>query len=174
VRDRVVVEPGHGQRRDRAEANRANLNALNTNNFDVTAFNAWFSAYLAGTSRPWPSPKQRFSPIFRNAFEAWLDTNPATNPNAPPGPTYMPQYKQPELTHAAQLDAQATAEYTKGNGGVELGRLHPDHRVPGDGPFLAGIGSNFGYRPIRYGLAGLGFVILTVSIVSLIAAPPPP
>jgi hypothetical protein len=32
----------------RAEANAANLEALNSLNFDVTAFNAWFTAYVAG------------------------------------------------------------------------------------------------------------------------------
>jgi hypothetical protein len=34
----------------------------------------------------------RFRPEFRPAFEAWLTTAPFNNPNAPPGPLYMPQY----------------------------------------------------------------------------------
>jgi hypothetical protein len=160
---------------DRAEANRAGLNALNSNNFDVTAFNAWFAAYVAGNQQAMAISERRFSPVVRNAFDAWLDTNPATNPNAPPGPTYMPQYKQPELTHAAQLDAQATAEYAKG---VKAGS-NSDHYILitvylATVLFLAGIGSHFGYRAIRYGLAGVGFAILTVSVLSLITAPPPP
>jgi hypothetical protein len=159
----------------RAEANRASLNALNSNNFDVTGFNAWFAAYVAGNQQAMATAERRFSPIFRNAFDAWLDTNPATNPDAPPGPTYMPQYKQPEVTHASQLDALATAEYAKG---AKAGS-NSDHYILitvylATVLFLAGIGSHFGYRFIRFGLAGVGFVILTLSVVLLIAAPPPP
>jgi hypothetical protein len=119
--------------------------------------------------------QKRFSPNFRSAFDAWLATNPATNPNAPPGPTYMPQYQQPELTHANQLDAQATAEYAAG---AKAGSNSDGYiRITvclATVLFLAGIGSHFGYRVIRYGLAGVGFAILSLSIVLLVTAPAPP
>ena len=98
----------------RAEANAANLEALNSLNFDVTAFNAWFTSYVAGDRAAMAVAAKRFTPNFRRAFEAWLATNPATNPNAPPGPTYMPQYQQPAKAQATALDAKATADYTSG------------------------------------------------------------
>jgi hypothetical protein len=159
----------------RSEANLASLNALNANNFDVTSFNAWFSAYVAGNQSDMAIAEKRFSPNFRGAFEAWLATNPATNPNSPPGPTYMPQYQQPESTHATQLDALATAEYAKG---AKAGS-NSDHYILitvylATVLFLAGIGSHFGYRVIRYGLVGVGSAILILSVVSLITAPSPP
>ena len=37
--------------------------------------------------------QKRFRAEFRPAFEAWLATNPFNNPNALPGPLFMPQYK---------------------------------------------------------------------------------
>jgi hypothetical protein len=159
----------------RAEANRASLSALNANNLDVTAFDTWFSAYVAGNKTAVAIAEKRFTPNFRGAFDAWLATNPETNPNAPPGPTYMPQYKQPELIHAQQLDTEATADYAEG---AKAGSNSDDYiRITvylATVLFLAGIGSHFKYRSIRYGLASVGGGILVLSIVLLVTAPKPP
>jgi hypothetical protein len=160
---------------DRAEANAASLEALNSVNFDVTAFNAWFSAYVAGNQSAMAVAAKRFTPNFRRAFEAWLATNPATNPDAPPGPTYMPQYQQPAKAQAAALDARATAEYARG----EMAGSTSDNYIRttvylATVLFLAGLGGHFGYRVIRYGLAGVGIIILGVAIVILATSPRPP
>lgn len=118
---------------------------------------------------------KRFTPNFRRAFEAWLATNPATNPNAPPGPTYMPQYQQPAKAQAAALDAKATADYTSGQ---KAGSTSDDYiRTTvylATVLFLAGLGGHFGYRPIRYGLAAVGTIILAVAIAILVTSPTPP
>ena len=115
---------------------------------------------------------KRFTPNFRTAFDAWMATNPSTNPNAPPGPTYMPQYQQPELTHAAELDAEATTDYAKGAkaGSNSDGYIRTTVYLA-TVLFLAGIGSHFRYRAIRYGLASVGFAILGLSIFLLATAP---
>jgi hypothetical protein len=158
----------------RAEANAANLDALNSLNFDVTAFNAWFTAYVADDQSAMRVAAKRFTPNFRNAFEAWLATNPATNPDAPPGPTYMPQYKQPAEAQANVLNARATAEYTAG----EKAGSNSDDYVRttvflATVLFLAGLGSHFAYRGIRYGLAGVSTAILLTGMVLLAEAPKP-
>ncbi len=103
-----------------------------------------------------------------------MATDPATNPHAPPGPTYMPEYHQPQKVLAAQLNAQATADY---NAGQKAG-ANSDSYVRttvylATVLFLAGIGSHFSYRAIRYGLAGVGSAILILAIVLLAAAPKP-
>jgi hypothetical protein len=160
---------------DRAEANAANITALNDVNFDVTAFNAWFTAYVAGDRPATAIAAKRFTPNFRRAFEAWLATNPATNPAAPPGPTYMPQYKQPAEVQATALNARATAEYTRGE---KAGSTSDDYiRTTvylATVLLLAGLGGHFGYRAIRHGLAAVGTVILAVAIVILATSPKPP
>jgi hypothetical protein len=81
----------------RSKANRANLDAMELRNFDASTFNAWFSAYAADDEELMQLAERRFRPEFRIAFDAWRATNPETNPNAPAGPTYMPQYRQPGL-----------------------------------------------------------------------------
>ncbi len=118
--------------------------------------------------------EKRFSPNFHNAFNAWQATDPETNPNAPPGPTYMPEYRQPQKALAAKLNATATKDY---NAGQKAGS-NSDSYVRttvylATVLFLAGIGSHFSYRVIRYGLAGVGCSILVLAIVLLATSPKP-
>jgi hypothetical protein len=160
---------------DRAEANAADLDALNALNFDVTAFNAWFTAYVAGDPTKMAIAAKRFTPNFRRAFDAWLATNPATNPDAPPGPTYMPQYQQPDKARADALNAQATAEYNRGEKAGSTSDNYIRTTVYlATVLVLAGLGGHFGYRIIRYGLAGVGTVILGVAVTILATSPRPP
>jgi hypothetical protein len=160
---------------DRAKAAAANLDAINSLNFDLATFNDWFSARVVGNTTAMAIAEKRFSPNFHRAFEAWLATNPETNPNAPPGPTYMPQYHQPAKLLAATLNAKAAADYSAG----EKAGANADNYVLttvylATVLFLAGIGSHFGFRAIRLTLAGVGSAILIVAIVSLATAPKPP
>ena len=159
---------------DRSRANAANLDALNSLNFDLTTFNDWFTAYVAGNKSAMAIAEKRFSPNFDRAFKAWMATDPATNPHSPPGPTYMPEYHQPQKVLAAKLNAQATTDY---NAGQKAG-ANSDSYVRttvylATVLFLAGIGSHFSYRAIRYGLAGVGSAILILAIVLLAIAPKP-
>ena len=159
---------------DRALANSANLQALNSLNFDLATFNDWFTAYVAKDTYSMAIAEKRFTPNFDRAFRAWLATDPATNPHSPPGPTYMPQYKQPEVAVAARLNAQATVDYNAGqkDGGNSDSYVRTTVYLA-TVLFLAGIGSHFAYRNIRYGLAGVGSAILVVAVVLLATAPKP-
>ena len=84
----------------RTESSKANLSAIELSNGDSTSFNAWFTAYVANDARAMALALKRFRPEYRVAFDAWQRTNPATNPNSPPGPAYMPEYKQPDAVRA--------------------------------------------------------------------------
>jgi hypothetical protein len=159
----------------RAQANAANLQALSEINFDLSTFNDWFGACTAGNSTAAAIAERRFTSNFRVAFDAWLLTSPNTNSLAPLGPTYMLEYQQPEKAKAAQLNAQADAEYAAG---AQAGS-NPDGYILttvylATILFLAGIGSHFEYRVVRYLLAGVGSAILIVAIYRLATAPKPP
>ena len=58
---------------------------------------------------------RRLRPQFLVAFNAWMATDPLHNPHAPPGPTYMRQYKQPAQAQANALDNEAAAKFQAGN-----------------------------------------------------------
>jgi len=49
-------------------------------------------------------------PEFKPAFAAWLETNPFTNPQAPPTPFAMPDYRVKEAAASEQLLAEATRQ----------------------------------------------------------------
>ena len=159
----------------RSKANRAHLQAMELRNFDSSTFNAWFSAYTAGNEQAMAIAERRFRPQFRVAFDAWRATSPETNPKAPPGPTYMPQYRQPGLARATALDEKADAEFEAGS---EAGTNADDYVrttvVLAVVLFLVGISTQFPLRGVRYGLIGLGGVLLVISVVLLTQLDRPP
>src|SRR5271166_1222552 len=159
----------------RTVANREAYQAADLKNFDALTFNAWFTAYVAGNKNAERVATLRFRPEFLVAFNAWLATDPFTNVNAPKGPTYMPQYAQPELAQANMLDARADNYYSLG----ETAGNNADGYVRttiylATVLFLVGISGHFRVRAARQGLIGIGGLILTFSVVLIILAPKPP
>jgi hypothetical protein len=119
--------------------------------------------------------RRRFRPDFRVAFDAWRATNPETNPKAPPGPTYMPQYHQPGLAVAHSYDEQADHDLAAGE---QAGRRSDDYvRVTvflAIVLFVTGISSHLPLRGGRYILLGLGTALLIFSLVLVAQLPGPP
>jgi hypothetical protein len=159
----------------RTQANRAAYQAADLRNFDSLTFNAWFTAYVAGNKSAMRVAEYRFRPAFLVAFNAWRKTHPFTNPDAPKGPTYMPQYRQPELALSRRLDASADRHYTLGEeaGGYSDGYVRTTVYLA-TVLFLVGISGHFRVRVARLGLVGTGGVILVFSCVLLFLAPKPP
>ena len=142
----------------RTEANRAAYQAADLRNFDSLTFNAWFTAYVAGNKNAMRVAEYRFRPDFLVAFNAWLKTHPFTNPNAPKGPTYMPEYRQPELAQANRLDVVADTHYALGEtgGGNSDGYVRTTVYLA-TVLFLVGISGHFRVRAARLGsLASAG------------------
>lgn len=159
----------------RTEANRAAYQAADMKNLDSVAFNAWLTAYLAGNKAAMRVAEERFRPQFLVAFNAWIATHPFTSPHAPPGPTYMPQYVQPDLSRAKLLDARADQYYSLGQtaGSNADGYVRTTIYLA-TVLFLAGISGHFRLRAARTVLVAISGVILVVSVILLILAPRPP
>lgn len=159
----------------RTKANRAQLDAMELRNFDSSTFEAWFAAYTAGNDEAMAVAERRFRPEFRAAFDAWRATNPETNPQAPPGPTFMPQYRQPGLVVAERLDREADEAFASG---VTAAQRSDDYvRTTvflATVLFLVGISTQFPLHGVRYGLVALGAVLLVFSVVQLAQLPGPP
>jgi hypothetical protein len=159
----------------RTEANRAAYEADNLMSFDSTMFDAWFTAYVAHNKAAMRVAEERFRPVYMTAFKAWLATDPFHNPKAPKGPSYMPQYKLPQVTLSNALDSKANAYYALG----EQAGSNADGYVRttvylATVLFLVGISGHFKVRAARIGLISIAGVILVFSVVSLILAPKPP
>ena len=53
---------------------------------DSSIFTAWLQARSAADEDLQRQLEGRFSPDYRSAFQDWLDTDPFSDPSAPPGP----------------------------------------------------------------------------------------
>jgi hypothetical protein len=156
----------------RAVASRDDLTALSLRNFDASTFNAWFTAFTLNKPDKEAIAERRFRPAFRVAFNAWMATDPLHNPHAPPGPTYMPEYKQPIQAKANALDSAANAKFQTGN---KAGLVSDDYvRITvflAAVLFLVGIGSSFKLFGVRYALITFGTVLLIFSTVLILRQP---
>jgi hypothetical protein len=159
----------------RTEANRATLTAQNQRTFDSTDFDAWFTAYLANNPSAEAVAQRRFSPRMQVAFNAWIAQDPFTNTSAPPGPTYMPQYHQPELARAQMLDARASRYYKLGvEAGANSDNYVRDTIYLATVLFLIGISGHFRFIRIRLAMIGLGGAMMLIAIAQIAASPPIP
>jgi hypothetical protein len=153
-------------------ATRDQLTATTLRNFDASTFNAWFIAFTLNSPQKEAIAVRRFRPEFRVAFNAWMATNPLHNPNAPPGPTYMPQYKLPAQVQANALDNEATAKFAEGSQAGLTGDNYVQITVfLAAVLFLVGIGSSFKLHGVRYALISLGTVLLIVAVVLILHQP---
>jgi hypothetical protein len=159
----------------RTKANRADLEALATRTLDSVSFNAWFTAFVAGHKLGEQLAARRFRPGYRPAFDAWLATDPAHNPKAPPGPAYMPQYVIPQEHQATVYDTESDAEFAKGSdAGGTADKYVRDTVFLATVLFLVGISGHFKIRAGRYALVGIGVLLLGFSVIQLLGLPAPP
>jgi len=159
----------------RTKANRAFQQALTFRTQDAANFNAWFAAYLANSKRDERVAEKRFRPEYDVAFRAWLATKPFTNPAAPKGPQYMPQYKPSGAAESKLLDAQADAHYARGEQAAITGDKYVRVTVVlASVLFLVGISSHFPLRGVRMGLIALGAVLLLFAAAEILRLPRPP
>jgi hypothetical protein len=151
--------------RDSTRAGQIRLN-------DSISVNNWLNAWLQGNIKLANIFQRRFSPQLQVAYQAWLATNPFTNPNAPPGPLFMPQYQVSLDTLANSLDAQAAATFAKGLAAKEQGDAYVLNTVfLATVLFLTAIAENFTWNWIRAVILAIGLVMLVFGIYHLIVFP---
>jgi hypothetical protein len=159
----------------RTKANRFDTDAIVTRTLDSVSFNAWFTAYVNGNAKAERLAIKRFRPGYRPAFHAWLATDPAHNPNAPPGPAYMPNYIIPEAAAAKAADQRADTLFTEGaDAGETADKYVRDTVFLATVLFLVGISGHFRLRQARFGLIGVGGLLLIFSVIQLLGLPAPP
>lgn len=156
-------------------ATRDDLAAISLRNFDASTFNAWFIAFTLNSPQKEAIAVRRFRPQFLVAFNAWMATDPLHNPDAPPGPTYMPQYHLPEQAQADALDNESAAKFQAGNqAGLTSDNYVRITVLLAVVLFLVGIGSSFKLKGVRYALITFGSALLVFSVVLIVQQPGPP
>ena len=160
---------------DRTKANRADIEGIVTRTLDSASFNAWFTAFTAGNANAERLAAKRMRPGYRPAFDAWLATDPAHNPDAPPGPAYMPEYVIPQDAAAKAFDAKADAASAAGSAaGATADKYIRATVFLATVLFLIGISGQFRVRQARIGLIAAGGLLLAFAVIQLLDLPGPP
>jgi hypothetical protein len=159
----------------RTKASLAQLEGNQIRTLDSVSFNAAETAYTAHDAKLFALDLRRMRPGYRPAVYAWLALHPLTNPRAPPGPAYMPQYRIVQEAQGRTLSAQADAFFTAGASAADTADKYVRITVLLAAVlFLVGIGSRFPVRAARYGLNAVAGVLLVFSVVQLLGLPGPP
>jgi hypothetical protein len=162
----------------RVKSSLAETQALQIRTLDSVSFNAAFTAYAttgSANSKLFKIAVRRMRPGYLAAFHAWLATHPLTNPHAPPGPSYMPQYVIPQQAESVRLDNQANRFFTTGEEAAGTSDKYVRLTVVLAAVlFLVGIGSRIPVRASRYVILAVATALLIVSMVELISLPGPP
>jgi hypothetical protein len=140
--------------------------------YDSIMVNNWLNAYTQGNTKLATIFERRFRPELQVAFAAWMATNPFTNPNAAPGPLFMPQYKVSMDEKANQLDAEAAKTFAEGQAAKEQGDAYVLNTVfLATILFLTAIAENFTWNAIRATILAIALVMLAFGIYHLIVYP---
>src|SRR5664279_5611923 len=92
----------------RVQAGSAEASANYERLYNAATVAQWLQAETSGQKKLADLYERRFFPEFRPAFEAWKKTDPLNNPNAPPGPFHMPEYRSSKAEEAAKLAEQSS------------------------------------------------------------------
>ena len=156
----------------RTKSSRADLQATQIRTLDSVSFNA---AYVSHNAQAYRVTVRRLRPGYRPAFNAWVATHPLTNPRAPPGPAFMPQYHIAEGDQAKALERTADRDFDKGeHAGGNSDKYIRITVFLATVLFLVGISSHFPRTGGRYGLIGIASALLVVALVQLLSLPGPP
>jgi hypothetical protein len=139
---------------------------------DVSTFNTWIEVSALGKDRVADLYVDRFSPEFRVAFDAWLQTRPFSNPEAPPGPSFMPEYHNPQIEHAAELNERANEAFETGTEARETADRYVRQTVLfATVLFLVAISQRFTYRAVRQTATALAGALMIFALLGVATLP---
>ncbi|MGA9306899.1 MAG: hypothetical protein WBW31_15955 [Candidatus Sulfotelmatobacter sp.] len=140
--------------------------------YDAATVVEWLKAQAHGDTILADLFERRLLPEFRPAFEAWKKTDPIHNPNAPAGPTRMPEYHNTTAERAASLNQQASEIFEQGTQAREWADKYVRMTVIlATILLLTAISQRFRSQGIRIGLIVIAFLLLCIPIWSIFTRP---
>jgi hypothetical protein len=82
--------------------------------YDITTFNGWVAATVAGKDKLAAFYQRRFRPEYATAFAAWEKLDPIHNPSAPPGPIFMAEFANANREQSTKLANEAKQYFEEG------------------------------------------------------------
>jgi hypothetical protein len=156
----------------RIEAARASSLAEAQTEIDVATFIAWVDADQTGNQPLATFFVERFRPEFRAAFEAWLRTDPFSNPDAPKTPFATPEYQLASQLEADELDEAEEASAADVRQYIQIASNYVLTVVLyAVVLFFAGISTKMASRRLRTVMLTAGCVVLAAAIVWVLTLP---
>jgi hypothetical protein len=156
----------------RVEATREATLAGQFRIYDEILVNNWLNAQTTGNTALEDVFRRRMRPEFQPVFDAWLALDPFNNPNAPPGPLFMPQYPSSLPGAADELDAQANQLFSDGQAAAEQSAAYVLNTVfLATVLFLTAIAERFEWHPLRAAILGVAIVMLLFALYHLAIFP---
>jgi hypothetical protein len=140
--------------------------------YDSDTFNSWLAAKLDGKAQAAEFFERRFRNEYRPAFTAWMATDPFNNPQAAPGPIFMPEYHNAKHEQFLSLNKKAADLADQGAKSGETGDQYVRITV-----FLAAvllitaIGQRFHFRAVRVAFMILACLLLCLPLWQLLTLP---
>jgi hypothetical protein len=149
-------------------ANYANQERL----YNASTVVEWLKAEAQGNKKLADLFERRFLPEFRPAFEAWKKTDPINNPDAPPGPQLMREYRSSKMEAAAKLNDQATQVFEEGTKAREIADQYVRATVMlATVLLLIAISQRFELRVVRMGLLVTALILLCLPVFHILSLP---
>jgi hypothetical protein len=140
--------------------------------YDSDTFNSWLAAKLDGKVQAAEFFERRFRNEYRPAFTAWLSTDPFNNPQAAPGPIFMPQYHNAKHEQFLGLDKQAAEVADQGTKSGETGDQYVRITVLlATVLLITAIGQRFHFKTVRVVFMILAFLLLCLPLWQLLTLP---
>lgn len=145
----------------RVEATNAQLTSNQQLIYNSSTFTAWLQAYHTKDKQLMTLLERRLLPNYKAAFDQWVKLAPWTAPSTPPGPGYMPGYKDPLAEQAAQLNKEATHAFDLGVTTRATGEKYVRVTVIlAASLFLIAIGQRFKIKRVRWSVNAVAGVLL--------------
>jgi hypothetical protein len=156
----------------RIQSAEASTRAGQLTQVDIATFTQWVDADVAGNTELANFYRERFRPEFTPAFDAWLATDPLTNPSAPATPFVIPQYRVAEAAEAERLNGVADVR----SAAASVANEHSDKYMLAvvlfaTALFFAGMSTKLHALRQQEVLLGLGVLILVGAAVFVATFP---
>ena len=156
----------------RVESTRASTMAGQLFQIDIGMFTNWINAFSAGNQQLVEFYENRFRDEFKPAFEAWMATDPANNPDAPETPFFMPEYQLSLAAEADRLELEAEAAFAQGTEANQTSDRYILNTVfLASVLFLGGIATRFKAMSARWVIILFSLGILIFGLFNLLTYP---
>jgi hypothetical protein len=156
----------------RAEAARRTNVEIQLVDIDVGLFTQYSAALTSGNKPLADFLFQRFTPDLKAATEAWLETNPLKNPNAPPSPFVMKEYPLKGAKETQAFIEKAEAKFEKAKAAKQIGDNYIFLALLFEMVlFFSSVGTKFGPFNVKALMLSVSTAILVAGLIILFSFP---